>query len=400
MVQVMDYDAGGYDYRTFWQGRDFEHWAESRALAALLGRRGPVDWFVDLGGGFGRNLPVYRRFARNVVLVDYSLTNLRNAARSLRDQDAARCGDAIGNGTGDGVRVMLVRADVYRLPFVDRAFDGAASVRLLHHLTDLDAALAEMGRVVDGDWLIDVPIRHHLLAQLRGLRRARRGTDRYAPLMLGSEQQPYWNFHLLSVRRRLAELGWRTELGASVNNLRGWERLAGSPALRGALGLLLRPPELALQRVGRGWWGPSQFVQARRADGRAVARRMACATGGTARPGTCDGATDLLRLLACPGCHGRLELVADAADSAAVRCVRCVAGYGRDGGIWDFTAAARPNPGDPGSDQPQAAPPAAGARSRRSAVQRSGSCCTQGGSGPAAGEIDRVPRVSPRLTID
>jgi hypothetical protein len=82
-IAVMDYDEGGYDYRNFWRGRDFEHRTETVALSRLLPRllpEGRADWFVDLGGGFGRHLPTYRRFARRVVLVDRSLTNLRNAA--------------------------------------------------------------------------------------------------------------------------------------------------------------------------------------------------------------------------------------------------------------------------------------------------------------------------------
>lgn len=311
MVQVMDYDAGGYDYRTFWQGRDFEHRTETRLLERLLGEAAPVDWFVDLGGGFGRNVPVYRQFARHVVLVDYSLTNLRTAARTF--------------GAGDG-RPELVRADVYRLPFRDNAFDGAACVRLLHHLTDLDAALAEMARVIEGRWIVDVPIRHHLRARLRAARRhGPDGADPREPLLLGTPDRPYWNFHLGQVRDRLGELGLRTEVAASVHNLRGWERAVGSPRLRAAAVPVMRPLECLLQRVGRGWWGPSQFLTATPAPAPAPARARAAG---------------FLDLLACPDCRGDLVLGLDGARGEATACCRaCGAGFARVDGIWDFTRA-------------------------------------------------------------
>jgi SAM-dependent methyltransferase len=330
MVQVMDYDAGGYDYRTFWHGRDFEHRTETRLLERLLGEAGPVDWFVDLGGGFGRNVPVYQRFARHVVLVDYSLTNLRAAARTLVP--------------GDG-RLELVRADVYRLPFRDNAFDGAACIRLLHHLTDLDAALAEMSRVVDGRWILDVPIRHHLLARLRALRGgAPDGADPREPLLLGSPECPYWNFHLGQVRDTLGELGLRTEVAASVHNLRRWERAVAGPRSRAAAMPVMRLLESFLQRAGRGWWGPSQFLTASPAQAPATTPATTRATAPATAPAPARAA-GFLDLLACPDCRGRLVLGLDGGSGEATACCReCGAGFAREGGIWDFTRAiARPS---------------------------------------------------------
>src|ERR1700712_117015 len=127
---ITDCDQNDYDYRSYWDGRDYEAWAEDRALEHMVPMLGRPDWMVDFGAGFGRNAKHYRSRARRYVLVDYSTTNLRNAARELSDD--------VGAG-----RAFLIRADLNRLPFVDAAFDSAMVVRVLHHLPEMDAALVE-----------------------------------------------------------------------------------------------------------------------------------------------------------------------------------------------------------------------------------------------------------------
>src|SRR5262245_20593529 len=214
---IADYDSGGYDYRSYWSGRDYERWAEERALRRLVQGLGPARWLADFGGGFGRNAVHYRELAQHYVLVDYSTTNLANAAERL-------AGDVAGG------RAFLVRADLNRLPFVDGAFDAALVVRVLHHLSDLDGALTEMGRTIAGNWLLDVPIKHHVLGLVRAAAGRRLETVRdAAPIATGTTDQPFWNFSLTAVRRTLRRLGWDTALAASVNNLRRWDRALPEP---------------------------------------------------------------------------------------------------------------------------------------------------------------------------
>ena len=315
--EIADYDSNGYDYRTYWDGRDYERMAEDRALRRLVPRLGRSGWLVDFGGGFGRNAAHYRCLAARYVIVDYSATNLVNASNLLADDIAAG-------------RAFLVRADLNALPFVDTAFDAAVVIRVLHHLPDLDRALAEMGRVVGGRWLIDVPIKHHLLAVARGIaRRDRRTVRGPQPVRTTSGAEPFWNFQLAAVRRLLSRSGWRTRVVASVNNLRRWDRRLPPAAVRALRPAVLLVESLA-QRCGIGWWGPNQFVLAE--------RRVPARAGGDANA-TGTGAPTVAGLLACPGCHGDLVWSADEAS-----CVDCPGRYERVDGYWDFTlppAAAR-----------------------------------------------------------
>ena len=183
LQRIADYDSNNYDYRTYWEGREYELWAEEQVLARLVPRLGRPEWLVDFGGGYGRNARHYHKRARHYVIVDGSATNLRNASVELRaDIEAGRA--------------YLVRCDLAALPFRPYAFDAALVVRVLHHLADVDAALAQMAGTVNGRFLIDVPIKHHVLALARSWRTAR-GVD---PLCTGTSEYPFWNFRLSAIR--------------------------------------------------------------------------------------------------------------------------------------------------------------------------------------------------------
>lgn len=298
---TIDYDANDYDYQDYWNGRDYEQWSEDRVLRRLVPRLAPSPWIVDFGGAYGRNAQYYLPLAQHAVIIDYSATNLKNAAK--------RHAAAVADG-----KLSLVRCDLNAVPFADAAFDGAIVVRVLHHLPDIDHALAEMGRCVRSKWLVDVPIKHHLLGIVRGAARGELGEVRNAePLVTGDSDEKYFNFQLDAVRRRLGQLGWNTTLGASANNFRRWESGLPEPMVN-AMRPLVQGMEAATQTLGKGWLGPSQFVLATRQTPPAFGDR--------------EGLSDRLR---CPGCTGPLAWTE---DSAA--CTGCSRTFPRTGPFWDF----------------------------------------------------------------
>lgn len=309
---VADYDSNDYDYQTFWAGRDYEQWAETQALGRLMRRLGPSDWFADFGGGYGRNAAHYRDWTAHTVLVDYSVTNLNRAA-DLRGADVA------------SGRLHLVRADLAELPFVDRAFDAAMTIRVLHHLADVDRSLEETLRTVRRTALYDVPIKHHVLARARSATsKARRAevTDA-APVQVGRTDEKFWTFQLAAVRSSIEHAGFDTAVVASVNNFRRWDQHIPDTAVS-----VLTPPMRALEQVaqrgGRGWWGPNQFV---------LATRHAPQPPQLARtPEGIDGPlAELARRMRCPVCGGALHWTADEAS-----CATCAVTFGRSGAFWDF----------------------------------------------------------------
>lgn len=311
---IANYDADNYDYRTHWKNRAYEQWAESFALERLLVRMKQARWLIDFGGGFGRNFVHYSQRAEHVVLVDYSMGNLKHAA-SMYTEEAERG------------HLFLVRADLYHVPFVDRAFDSGFIVRVLHHLTAVDDALQEMGRVVSQQWLLDIPIKHHVFARLSALLHGElRELSTAEPKMLGQDDTPFASYQLKHIRQLLSENGWDSSVIASVNNFRRWDQ-----RLPKSMIVLLKPViyglEMILQRVGKGWWGPSQFVWATRREP-GPAQELS-----SPQPSALSGQpwAMLAPKMWCPVCHQPLQWSLNEAH-----CEQCSRIYPKKEHVWDF----------------------------------------------------------------
>ena len=308
---IVDYDTGGYDYRGFWQGKDYEHWSETRALRAAIRHLGRPRWLVDFGGGFGRNAAHYRDRVDHSVLVDYSRTNLTRAAQLHGDDIAAG-------------RMFLVRADLNQLPFVDAAFDSAIVVRVLHHLPDLNRTLAEMGRTIGRSWILDVPIKHHALGMVRAtMKRDLKSLRNDVPRQTGSTEFPFFNFNLNTVRETLHSEHWDTTLLASVNNFRRWDRRLPGAAVKG-LSPLVHVLERSMQGVGKGWWGPSQFVLALRQSPSDPSLQGLDELGEQTH-------AEFARRMTCPSCRQPLQWSTDSAH-----CASCGRDFKNNGAYWNF----------------------------------------------------------------
>jgi SAM-dependent methyltransferase len=103
---------------------------------------------LDLGCGEGRHVHAFH-LSPGVVTVglDADAPSLAKAAAGLATLPLA-----------EGP-TLLTRGDAYRLPFPDGAFDVVVCCEVLEHLPDVDAALAEMTRVLKsgGRLAVSVP---------------------------------------------------------------------------------------------------------------------------------------------------------------------------------------------------------------------------------------------------
>lgn len=285
---VCDYEGSQYQ-ATFWDTgeRAYEDHTEARALRAFLPPAGKL--LLELGAGAGRNTPRYAGFER-VVLLDYSRTQLEQAQARLGRSD----------------RYVYVAANVYQLPFVAGLFDAATMIRVIHHLADAPAALAQIRAVLqpNATFVLEFANKQNLKAILRwALRRQTWNPFDPQPVEFVALN---FDFHPGTTLSWLRQANFAPQAIRSLSYFRVplLKRIVPT-ALLVALDALLQPTGQFFQ------YSPSVFVNAR-----------AIGNGPIAAPG---------QFFKCPAC-GQADLN-DRGDHLACACGRRWAV--RDG-IYDF----------------------------------------------------------------
>jgi len=120
----------GIQYKDFWTGLskdrlDQEEQALVNELLPASGRR-----FIDVGCGFGRLAGCYLNRFQQVVMLDGSMTLLKQAQEI------------------SGEKAFYIAADVNHLPFQSESFDCALMIRVFHHLPNSQAILLELKRIL------------------------------------------------------------------------------------------------------------------------------------------------------------------------------------------------------------------------------------------------------------
>jgi len=285
---VCDYEGTSYRAR-FWegQGREYEDLAERIALRRLLPPTG--HRLLELGAGFGRLADLYKGYDQ-VVLLDYAKSGLLEAQERLGRSD----------------RFVYVAADLYNLPLAPEVCDTVVTVRVLHHLADVPAALAGIATVLrpGGTYVLEYANKRNLKALVRYATR-RQSWSPFAP-------EPYefavlnFDFHPRWMTAVLHTAGFTVDAGLAVSHFR-------YPILK----RLVPPQSLArldgmFQGAGAAWkLSPSIFLRARHAG---------------------SGASVSAALFRCPRCTGQ-EL---RPTTSALACSACGAVWPITDGIYDF----------------------------------------------------------------
>jgi SAM-dependent methyltransferase len=293
---VCDYEGSDYQ-SSFWdQGeREYEDRVEAIALGRLLPKSGRL--LLELGAGAGRNTPRYVGFDR-VVLVDYSRSQLQQAQRRLGALD----------------RYIFVAADIYRLPFIDGAFDAATMIRTLHHMADAPRALAQIRSALaaHATFILEFANKHNSKAILRYWL----GRQSWSPFALEPVEfaELNFDFHPKAVRSWLRDLGFDIEAILTVSHFRAGalKRIVPTSALVAL--------DSVFQRTGALWQlTPSVFVKA-----------MLPAGPVAIQP------DNIRSLFKCPDC-GHAPLVEEGDN---LNCPACRRSYRQEDGIYDFRHAA------------------------------------------------------------
>jgi SAM-dependent methyltransferase len=290
---ICDYE--GSNYRTeFWEGkgRNYEDQVERGVLRRWLppqGRR-----LLEVGAGFGRLTSEYHAY-RQVVLLDYSLSQLQYAQEYH----------------GRDPRFVYVAADAYHLPFKAGVFDGATMIRVIHHMADVPAILAQMQHVLtsNGLFILEHANKRHLKALLRYALRQ----QSWNPTTLDPVEfvELNFDFHPDYIVHALQDAEFAIEERLPVSYLR-----LNALKERVPVKWLVKLDEV-MQR-SRLLYSPSIFARCRMVG---------------ARPDNLEAAS----IFACPECGG--ELVHErSGDEEALYCPKDGLRWAIRDGIYDFKA--------------------------------------------------------------
>ena len=192
------------DYQTvFWDNanRAYEDQSEDIAFKKLLPKSGKR--MLEIGAGAGRNTPRYSGYEK-IYLFDYALTQMQQAKQRLGESD----------------RLVYAAADVYHLPYNDNVFDGATMIRVIHHLSEIDPAMAEIQRVMEKDstFILEFANKRNIKAILRYLT----GKQKWNPFSKEQVEFVKFNYdnHPDTIKATLEAHGFSIERALSVSNLR------------------------------------------------------------------------------------------------------------------------------------------------------------------------------------
>lgn len=306
MAEVANYDQQDYDYKTYWEDREYEDKAEIHAFTKLMkpfsGKR-----FIDIGGSFGRNLHLYADRYDEVVIFDYSLKTLQKYEKEILDQYP---------------NAKIVAGNVYNMPFKPNSFDGALMVRVLHHLeepkkyfTQLSKILGKGGRVFQ-----EFANKVHIKARLKWILTGQFSQLDKKPYQQitrvddekegATEESIFLNFHPAHIKELMEESGLIIEKKTGCSYLR-------SPKLKKLIpkGILMAKEKIMQATLGWSNLPPSVIYQGVKVEGQELRNR------------------NFTEILACPTCSGKLEI-----SNNNATCAKCNKSYVRHSTIWDLRA--------------------------------------------------------------
>jgi ubiquinone/menaquinone biosynthesis C-methylase UbiE len=152
-----------------------------RALAPIKGRR-----VLDVGTGTGRAALAFAREGAIVTGVDASAEMLAVAERHAAEE---------------GLAATFRVGDAHQLPFADREFDAAVSLRVIMHTPNWRQCVSELCRVSNARIVVDFPALGSFATIESILRRVRKS--------MGGNVEAYRTLRESAVREVLAASGFR-----------------------------------------------------------------------------------------------------------------------------------------------------------------------------------------------
>ncbi len=280
----------GIEYKEFWKGLqrckldELEH-AIVRDLLPVSGRR-----IIDVGCGYGRLVDCYMGRFQQVIMLDGSMSLLRQAFEQTRGQ------------------VICIAGDVTHLPFRPASFDTVLMVRVFHHIPDSQACLSELHRVLcnDGRFIFSYRNKRNALRAVQWL--VRRNTENPFTTEPSGVGSTLISHHPGAVHRMLLESGFVNirYYGAGV-----FDWFAGK---LGSIGRWIPPGRRLAGLLGSSKMAPWILCGAVAGEGKSLMDTR-----------------EIADLFQCPSCGGSMS-----GDKQGYLCLVCERHYPVEDGIIDL----------------------------------------------------------------
>jgi ubiquinone/menaquinone biosynthesis C-methylase UbiE len=242
-----------YNYRSYWQGREYEHQAEIKALKKLFAQipHKKTKTLVDIGCGFGRLAPLYNQLFASCFLVEPSAKLLNQAKRKL-----AKCPN-LDFKQGSWEKLNL-----------PQKVDVALVVRVAHHIQDIDLAIKNISQHLNEDGFLILEFANKINFKIR-LKMFFCGRldfchnldpcDRRSPGNINEETIIFLNHHPQKIIQALEKNGLKVIDKLSVSNFR-WPILKKIIPTK----ILLAAEEKLQRPLAKIDFGPSIFILAKK----------------------------------------------------------------------------------------------------------------------------------------
>jgi len=236
-----------YDYPSYWESREYEHKSEVMALSSLLSKIPKLNSIIEIGAGYGRLTSVYLYRGEKIILSDPSSKLLNLAKKNIKNKK---------------VTFIQLKLENLSRKIKNKSADLVILIRVLHHLEDLDKALAVIKKITKKNsyFILEFANKRHLKALVNEFFK---GNFTFLldifPKDLSSKKRrhnlPFINYHPDLVKRKLKENGFKILEVRSVSNIR-------SPILKKIIPLevLLFIEKYAQKLLASINFGPSIFI--------------------------------------------------------------------------------------------------------------------------------------------
>lgn len=242
---LADYNDKNYDYTKYWDGRDYENASEFVALERLLPNNYDENKkVIDVGGGFGRLLPIFKKRFGVIYIFDYSKKLLETA-----EENAEKLGIKITTTNGDVNEISSL---------VDAKFDFITMIRVSHHLDNLERVFLQIRDILneDGVFILEVANKIHFKSLISNVIKGNFEYLNKDSVSVATKDVTFLNHHPKRVEEILNKCGFKIEKKLSVSNFR-------HPFFKKYIPFkILIFLEKIMQKIGaRMYFGPSIFYK-------------------------------------------------------------------------------------------------------------------------------------------